>query len=121
MKRTLLLLVFLLLALAVTLGVMRSRPNPIGSAISPEIVSFTATPRTITRGQSAKLEWVTRGATSVAMEWAPELRPRGNMRRQTGLPPSGTMTVAPVENTVYILECNPEYDEVCTLASVTVV
>jgi hypothetical protein len=120
MKRKLLLVLFLFLALTATLGVMVRRPASTGAVISPEIVSFTATPREINRGQSATLVWATRGADSVAMEWGPGLHPRGNMQRRTGLPPSGTMNVQPEEDTVYVLECNTDAEEACTLASVTV-
>jgi hypothetical protein len=84
MKRTLLWLLFLLLALAVTLGLVRSRAARIGSVISPEIVSFTAIPKVISHGQSATLAWETRGVTSVAMERGPEHHPRGALQKSAG-------------------------------------
>jgi hypothetical protein len=77
MKRTLLWLLFLLLALAVTLGLVRSRAARIGSVISPEIVSFTAIPKVISHGQSATLAWETRGVTS-------EHHPRGALQKSAG-------------------------------------
>jgi hypothetical protein len=120
MKRTLWLLVFLLLALAATLGVMRRRMTPVAGPISPGIVSFTATPRVISRGESATLAWTTRGLPSVAMEWGPEHGARGRMERRTGLPPNGAMTVQPGENTVYVLKCETESGQVCIEASATV-
>jgi hypothetical protein len=120
MKRTLLWLLFLLLALATALGVMRSRAARIDPAISPEITSFTATPTVISPGESVTLAWKTRGALSVAMEWGPEYHVRRAMQKRTGLPPAGTMTVQPKENTVYVLECEVASGQMCMLASATV-
>jgi hypothetical protein len=120
MKRILFLLVFLLLAFAVTLGVVRGRAAWIGSVIPRDIVTFTATPRTIKMGDSATLLWEVSGATSVAMEWGPARHFRGSMQRRTGLPASGTMTVQPEEDTIYVLECESDFGQTCMSASVTV-
>ena len=120
MKRTLLLLLLLLFGLAVTLGLIRSRAARIGSSVFREIVAFTATPRVISPGESATLAWETRGVVSVAMAWGPESNPRGNMQRRTGLPPLGTMTVQPKEDTVYVLECETDAGQVCMSASASV-
>jgi hypothetical protein len=120
MKWTLFCLLFLFPALTIPLGVARSRAAESGRVISPEIVSFTATPRVVSPGESATLAWKTRGVASVALEWGPEYHPRGRMQKRTGLDPSGTMTVQPREDTVYVLECETDAGEMCMLASATV-
>jgi hypothetical protein len=120
MKRTTILLLLLLLTLAVSLGVMRIGAAPTGLGISPEIVGFTASPQAITRGQSATLTWNTRATASVTMEWGPENRDRGSMQKKVGLPSSGTMVVQPEENTIYILECETRFGDMCMSASTTV-
>jgi hypothetical protein len=119
MKRTFGLLLLLFFLLAVALGVMRLHGATLKSVILPEIVSFTVTPRVISRGQSATLAWDVRGAPTVAIAWCPESHPRGNVQRQSGLPAVGTLTVQPVENTVYILECETDYGQTCVSASAT--
>lgn len=88
--------------------------NPAG------IVSFTATPRSINAGESSRLEWMTRGVDSIAMEWGPAARPRDDMERRIGLPPVGTLIVRPEEDTVYVIECEGGSGQVCTEASATV-
>jgi hypothetical protein len=120
MKRTTLLLLLLLLGVAVTLGVMRSGARPEGLGISPEIVTFTANPQVITKGQSATLTWNTRSTASVSMEWGPEDRDRGALQKRVGLPSAGTLVVQPQENTVYILECETLFGDMCMEASTTV-
>lgn len=103
MKRTLLLL-FLFFALAGTLALMRN-PTTQVSAVIPAIVSFTAAPQAIGPGESVTLNWETRGVDSVTIQWGPENNPRDNMQKRVGLPPSGTMTFQPQEDTIYVLEC----------------
>lgn len=120
MKRTTILLLFLLFALAVSLGVMRSGASPTGLGISPEIVTFTATPQVISRGQSATLTWNTRATASVSMESGPEDRDRGSMQKRVGLPSSGSLTAQPEENTIYVLECETLFGDMCMSASTTV-
>ena len=110
----------LLLFLAVTLGVMRIRGAAVKSVTFPEIVSFTATPRVISRGQFATVAWETRGVPTVTIEWCPASHPRGSMQRRSDLPPVGTMTVRPEVDTVYVLECETEYGQTCVSASATV-
>jgi hypothetical protein len=120
MKRTTILLLLLLVALAASLGVMRSGAAPTGLGISPEIVTFTATPQTIARGQSATLTWNTRSTASVTIESGPESRERGSMEKHAGLPSAGTLIVHPEENTVYVLECETVFGDMCMSASTTV-
>jgi hypothetical protein len=120
MKRTLSILLFLLLAIAATPGAIRSRTESIGPPISHGIVSFTATPRIVKPGESITLQWETRGATSVAIEWGPEHNPRGLNAKRTGLPPSGTMSLQPEEDTVYVLECDTPEGQTCMSASTRV-
>jgi len=112
MKRTLILVVLLLLALAVTLAVVHSRAAR--AAASPSIISFTATSREIRRGESVSLNWETEGVATVALEWGPENNPRYNMEKREGLPPSGTMTFQPQEDTIYVLECETTPAPLCT-------
>src|ERR1700722_17665460 len=119
MKRTFSILLFLL-PVSVTPGAIRSRAEPVGPAISRGIVSFTATPRMVKPGESVTLQWETRGATSVAIEWGPEHNTRGSMQKRTGLPPSGTMTLQPEEDTVYVLECDTPEGQTCMSASTRV-
>ena len=108
-KRTVELLLLFLLAIAVT-----------ASVIGPEIVSFTATPRVIKPGDSVTVSWETHGVDSVSMEWGPEYHQPGDMQKSTGLPPSGTMTDKPAQDTVYVLECETPVGETCMSASATV-
>jgi len=117
MKRILVLALFLLPALAITLGVMRGRETWGGPVSSPEIVSFTVTPKVIDHGQSVTVAWKTRRAASVILEWAPERNPRDNMQRREGLPPSGSLTFEPIEDTVYVLACETTTGDMCMAAS----
>ncbi len=120
MKRILLLALLLLFVLVATLGVMRTRVASSGAPNPPEIVSFTATPRIVSRGESVTLAWKTSGLASVAMEWGPDYHPRGTMQKRNGLPPSGTMIVQPKENSTYVLECETASGDMCMSASVSV-
>jgi hypothetical protein len=120
MKRILVLSLFVLAAIAAVRGAARSRVDTIGPARSAEIVSFTATPRTIKPGESVTLAWETRGAASVTLKWSPERRTRAGMQRRTGLPPSGTLRVEPEEDTIYVLECEQASGQVCMAASASI-
>jgi hypothetical protein len=119
MKRTLLLLLLVLLAFVTTLAVVHKRVRGAVQAEYPEIVSFKATPPAIHAGESTQLSWETTSTGSVAMEWCPERDPRGHIHRIDGLPPKGTMTVEPKESTIYILECEAK-GSMCAAASATV-
>ena len=119
MKKTLLLTSFLLLTIAATPGVRRSSAFRIGP-VMPEIVSFTANPKVIAHGETVTLAWEMRGVPSVSIAWGPEYHQRGTMQRKTELPPSGTMIVRPMENTLYVLECGTLAGDVCMAASASV-
>ena len=119
MKRTLILLIFLLLALAGTLAVVRNREPQILPEVAPAIVSFTATPQVIAPGESITLDWETKGVSTVALEWGPANSPRGNLQKESILPPSGTRIFEPQEDTIYVLECETAPVPACT-ASATV-
>jgi hypothetical protein len=108
MKRTVLLVVILLLVLAGTMAVMRVLADPVA------IISFTATPRVVMRGESVTLDWQTRGVPTVAIEWGPELNPGFNMQKKRGLPPSGMETFEPQEDTIYVLECETVPADACS-------
>lgn len=73
--------------------------------IEGEIVSFTATPRRVPPGATVTLEWVTRGMTSVALDWAPAADTQDNWRHRGGLPASGSLEMKPDGDTVYVLSC----------------
>ncbi len=51
MKTDFLLLLFLMLATAAALGIMRSEAKPQGLGFSPEIVTFEATPAVVHPGE----------------------------------------------------------------------
>lgn len=70
--------------------VTETKPEP--SAERVAIVSYSAEPRTIERGQSATLTWSTTGATSVTIE--PSLGT---------VPANGSRTVSPFNTTSYVL------------------
>ena len=123
MKNNFLLLLVLLVTVAAALGIMKGGSTVKGLGISPEIVSFTATPAVVRPGEPVTLAWETRGTVSVAMEWgtrrilpsAPSCSwPRGCA------PSSGTMTVQPKEETVYELRCYTVAGPMCLPASTTV-
>lgn len=112
MKRTLLLVSILLLVLAATLAVMRSRAARGGGP--PAILSFAASAPEIRDGESVTITWETQGVPSVALEWGSGLRPRDTMQKQVGLPPSGSMILQPREDTIYVLECETAPAPLCT-------
>jgi len=107
--RSLWLLLFLLLAFAVALGVKVTKPPQLSTIVPyvrPQIVSFAASARQVNRGEPVTLSWTTTGTTQVSIESRPQLNPGSLGEKKTGLPPWGTMTVKPEEDTVYILECD---------------
>jgi hypothetical protein len=113
-------LLFLFFVLAMTMGVVGKTGPQGGLGISPEIASFTATPRIVVPGENVTLTWKTRGAVSVTIEWGPEDHPRGTLQQRTGLPGSGTLVMQPRENTVYVLSCETATGVMCMSASTTV-
>ena len=80
----------------------------------PEIVSFTAKPATISAGQQASLEWMTRNASDALVVIEPE--------PHTGLVESdGTCTVCPTETTPYTLTLFvPGVNDISKTVTVTV-
>jgi hypothetical protein len=76
-----------LLACAVLSGVARA-------ATKPTIRSFTASPSSITKGQSSKLSWVTSDATSISIV-------PGTF---TSTAASGSTSLSPTETTIYTLK-----------------
>lgn len=99
---------------------MRSGAKPAGLAISPEIVTFTATPAVVHPGETVTVAWQTRATAAVAVEWGPESHPRGSFERRDGLPSTGTLTFKPTEDTIYVLECDTVFGAMCMAASATV-
>jgi hypothetical protein len=110
----------LLIAFAGALGVMRSGAPATGLAISPEIVSFTATPSVISPGETVTVAWKTRSTAAVAIEFGPASHPRGSFERRDDLPSSGTLTFKPTEDTIFVLECDTVFGAMCMSASTTV-
>jgi hypothetical protein len=86
-----------------------------------EIVSFRASARTIRARQSVTLTWQTRGVHTVSLDWAPSTNSRGQWQHRTGLPPTGSLAMTPVESSVYILTCESGTGSKCPSASVRVV
>ncbi|HXE63093.1 MAG TPA: hypothetical protein VN519_06105 [Bryobacteraceae bacterium] len=108
-RRNFWLVLFLLLAFAVASGIMRNKSLQLSTIvpyIRPQIVSFTATPRQIRRGEPVTLSWATNGTTMVSIESLPQFNRGRSGGKKTGLPPWGTMTVQPEEDMVYILTCD---------------
>jgi len=120
MKRTSSLLLLLLLTFAGALGVMRTGAAPMGLTISPEIVTFTATPSKVSPGEPVTVEWTTRSTTSVTLDWGVEGQARESMEMRDGLPSSGSMTFRPIENTTFVLECETAFGAMCMSASAAV-
>ena len=85
-----------------------------------EILNFAAKPPRIHAGQSAYLEWKTRGVDSVYIEWMPDANPRSRSQRRAGLPPAGTLEVQPKTTTRYVLGCESADHVYCASQSVTV-
>src|ERR1019366_7059413 len=120
MKTNFLLLLTLLLGVAAALGIMRDRAKPAGLGVSPEVVTFTATPEVVHPGEAVTLAWETRGTISVAMEWGPEKPSRDAVELRAGLPSSGTMRVVPKADTGYELRCYTVAGPMCLPVSATV-
>jgi hypothetical protein len=114
MKRTVILALFLMLAFAGTLAFVRSRSKPDITAETPTIMFFTASPQDIQRGGTVTLDWETQKVPTVALEWGPAGSPRDNLQKREGLPPTGTMTFEPQEDTIYVLECETTPVQMCT-------
>jgi flagellin-like protein len=82
----------------------------VGSAGQPAINSFTASPGTITAGQSSVLQWAVTGATSVSISPVP-----GIVSSTTG-----TQSVSPTTSTVYTLTATNSSGTVTASATVTI-
>ncbi len=119
MKRSLLVLLLLFVALVVAVSVWRSRITPIGIGTQPEIVSFRATPDVAKPGEPVILAWNVRGTPSVTVERARKDRPDATEPEQTHLPGKGQLTVHPQSDTIYTLTCDTADGPMCT-TSVTV-
>lgn len=105
MRRTLIVVLFLMLAFGGTLAFMRSRPRPGVTAETPAILFFTATPQEIIRGETVTLDWETQSVPTVAVKWGTSDNPGGNLETREGLPPVGSLTFQPQQDTIYVLEC----------------
>ena len=100
--RSFFILLTLLACVALT-GVLRA-------ATKPTISSFTASPSSMTKGQSSKLSWVTSGATSISIV-------PGTF---TSTAASGSTSVSPTETTVYTLRAKNSAGTVTKTLKVTV-
>jgi hypothetical protein len=110
-----------LIAVAACLGLSGSSVAHIGFAISPVIVSFTASPDTLQAGGSANVSWDTRGADFVTLAWGPELAPDECLHHTATLPAKGSLQVRPRGNTVYELSCkNNVTEQMCAPMTVVV-
>jgi hypothetical protein len=113
MKRTLIVVLFLMLAFGGTLAYMRSRPRPGGTGGTPTILFFAATPQEIIRGETVTLDWETQNVPTVAVKWGPSYNPDGNLQTRAGLPPVGSLTFQPQRDTIYVLECETTPPQMC--------
>jgi hypothetical protein len=120
MKTNFLLLLTLILIVAVSLGLVKSRSKPTGLGVYPEIVTFAATPEVVRAGEPVTLTWETRGTVSVAMEWGPPTPAAEALQLRPNLPSSGSITVQPTEDTVYELRCYTVAGPMCLPISATV-
>jgi hypothetical protein len=114
MKRSLLLLLLLFIALIAGLSIMRSRAVPRGIGTEPSIVSFTATPLDAHAGEPVVLAWNARGADSLTLSRSTSERDEADEPERTRLPGSGKIVVHPNEDTVYRLTCETADGPMCT-------
>ncbi len=96
---------------------MRNREGRLAStgptASLPAIMSFIVTPQQISRGDRITVEWHTIGVGSVTLAWGSEGNPRDSMQERKALPPSGNMTFQPLDDTIFVLECEPVSLQAC--------
>jgi hypothetical protein len=114
-------MLFLLIIVVAVMGVARSGVARIGLGIYPEIISFTASPETVHAGETVTLNWVTRGAESVILDYGPENASRDRTQRIAALPTMGSLKMMPTETTVYELTCETATTgQMCMPTKVTV-
>ena len=110
-----------LVAFVAFFGFSGSGVAHIGFTISPLIVSFTSSPDTIQAGDSADLNWATRGADRVNLAWRTDNAPEECLHHVTVLPAKGLLTVHPRATTVYTLSCEADItQQVCAPVTVLV-
>ena len=91
--------------------------------LGPEVVSFTAEPKVITAGQTARLRWTVRDSGQVWIEEAPEAligTEAGRLRTIGAFNGSGTLEVHPRQTTEYVLNCEGSGGGACVSLSVKV-
>jgi plastocyanin len=121
MKLNLFSKLLLLSPLALLLGSTGSQAAPQGLGVSPEVVTFTASPQVVRPGDTVTVAWNTRGTTSVTLEWGQEANHnRAAMQQRTGLPSSGKLTFQVTEDTIYDLRCATVTGTMCLPVSATV-
>jgi hypothetical protein len=98
-------LLFLVLAAAVALAVVKERDPYIGLLGVPDVVSFTAVPEVVAPSEPVTLSWQTRGTPSVSIDFGVEDRARGTYEHRAGLPPTGTMKMRLQHDTVFMMGC----------------
>ena len=99
-------LLFLLLVAGVALGVVRGNDPYIGLLGVPDVVTFTATPAEIVPGQAVKLDWKTRGAASITIDFGPPDQSRSAYEHHANLPPTGSLVVKPKVDSVFVMGCD---------------
>gem|GEM_PF-1488340 len=85
-------------------------PNPNPNPTAPTINSFTATPQSITSGQSSTLAWVTTAASSLSID------PISFTSSQV----SGSTTVSPTQTTTYTLTATNAVGSVTSQVVITI-
>jgi hypothetical protein len=114
MKRSLLTLLCLFVALIAGVSIMRSRAVPQAIGTEPAIISFHATPPEVQAGEPVTLAWNARGADSLTLSRSTSQRSQADEPERTRLPGSGKIVVHPNEDTVYRLTCETADGPMCT-------
>jgi hypothetical protein len=89
----------------------------------PRIVSFTATPRTVSAGDPVTLSWIVRGSNLVVLEEARDAAigsDAGRLQEIARFSDSGSLEVRPRETMVYVLTCPETSGSACMSLSVRV-
>lgn len=120
MKQPLLVVLFLLLLVAASLGIARDNMQPIGMGFYPEIFTFEALPGSLNHGATATLVWASRGAVGLVLEARAEKAGPERTEILAQLPIKGEFQVHPTENTIYTLSCDTVLGLKCGNAEVRI-
>jgi hypothetical protein len=79
---------------------------------------FDVQPRVVAPGETAVLRWSIKGATKVVIEEGPESK--SDLRTMGTFGGSGTLSVSPKENTIYVITCEGSTTYSCASVSIRV-